>query len=54
MGRGLGLMPSPNSRSLPRVNLPVGMGTFLSDLKYADTNGDGVIDLKDRTYHGSY
>ena len=24
------------------------------DLKYADTNGDGVIDLKDRTYHGSY
>jgi len=24
------------------------------DLKYADTNGDGKIDLTDRTYHGSY
>jgi TonB-linked SusC/RagA family outer membrane protein len=24
------------------------------DLKYADTNGDGVIDLNDRTFHGSY
>lgn len=24
------------------------------DLKYADTNGDGKIDLNDRTYHGSY
>lgn len=24
------------------------------DLKYADTNNDGVIDLKDRTFHGSY
>ena len=26
----------------------------IGDLKYADTNGDGVIDLRDRTYHGSY
>ncbi|MGI4871995.1 MAG: SusC/RagA family TonB-linked outer membrane protein [Janthinobacterium lividum] len=26
----------------------------VGDLKYADTNGDGVIDAKDRTYHGSY
>ena len=26
----------------------------VGDLKYADTNGDGVIDLNDRTYHGSY
>ena len=24
------------------------------DLKYADTNGDGKIDLNDRTFHGSY
>ena len=24
------------------------------DLKYADTNGDGKIDLTDRTYHSSY
>ena len=26
----------------------------VGDLKYADTNGDGVIDLKDRSYFGSY
>ncbi len=26
----------------------------VGDLKYADTNGDGVVDLRDRTYHGSY
>jgi TonB-linked SusC/RagA family outer membrane protein len=26
----------------------------VGDLKYADTNNDGVIDLKDRSYFGSY
>ena len=26
----------------------------IGDLKYADTNGDGKIDLKDRAYYGSY
>ncbi|MVN78636.1 SusC/RagA family TonB-linked outer membrane protein [Hymenobacter sp. HMF4947] len=26
----------------------------VGDLKYADTNGDGVIDLNDRSYYGSY
>ncbi|WP_165699349.1 SusC/RagA family TonB-linked outer membrane protein [Hymenobacter jejuensis] len=26
----------------------------IGDLKYADTNGDGTIDLKDRSYFGSY
>ncbi|MEL5994954.1 TonB-dependent receptor [Hymenobacter segetis] len=28
--------------------------TIPGDLKYADTNGDGVIDAKDRSYFGSY
>lgn len=26
----------------------------VGDLKYADTNGDGVLDLQDRSYFGSY
>ncbi len=26
----------------------------VGDLKYADTNGDGTVDLKDRSYFGSY
>jgi TonB-linked SusC/RagA family outer membrane protein len=26
----------------------------IGDLKYADTDGNGVVDLRDRTYHGSY
>ena len=37
---------------------PYGTGpggtTIPGDLKYADTNGDGVIDAKDRGYFGSY
>ena len=26
----------------------------VGDLRYADTNGDGVVDANDRTFHGSY
>ena len=35
-------------------SLPSAFNPQVGDLKYADTNGDGKIDLLDRSYYGSY
>ena len=35
-------------------SLPSAFNPQVGDLKYADTNGDGKIDLLDRAYYGSY
>ena len=37
-----------------KSSLPSAFNPQVGDLKYADTNGDGKIDLLDRSYYGSY
>ena len=37
-----------------KSSLPSAFNPQVGDLKYADTNGDGKIDMNDRSYFGSY